>query len=152
MQRTDFGAMACSIARTLDVVGEPWSLLVLRDIYVGITRFDQIQADLGISRKVLTERLTTLTEQQVLFRTAYSTRPPRYEYLLTKRGLDLCDLLLIMVRWGDTWRAATDGPPVLHRHRACGAITHAVLRCPECDQPMSAADTDVLPRLGQQPE
>ena len=150
MQRTDFGSMNCSIARTLDVVGEPWSLLVLRDVYVGITRFDQIQVDLGISRKVLSERLTTLVEHQVLQRRPYSARPARYEYLLTPRGLELCDLLLVMVRWGDTWRAGSHGAPVLHRHRACGAITHAVLSCPECAQPMSAADTDVLPGPGQQ--
>jgi DNA-binding HxlR family transcriptional regulator len=86
MQRTQLGDMRCSIARTLDVIGEPWSLLILRDVYVGIARFDQLQADLGISRKVLTERLKWLVEHGVLARHEYSSRPPRHEYRLTSKG------------------------------------------------------------------
>src|SRR5215469_9000399 len=99
MQRTRFGEMACSIARTLDVIGEPWSPLILRDIYVGVGRFDRIQQDLGISRKVLAERLRWLVDSGVLERHRYSERPPRYEYRLTAKGLELCDLLTVMVRW-----------------------------------------------------
>jgi DNA-binding HxlR family transcriptional regulator len=87
MQRTNFGEMACSIARTLDVIGEPWSPLVLRDVNVGLTRFEQIQADLGISRKVLTERLNHLVEQGVLERGPYDRRP-RFEYVLTEKGAE----------------------------------------------------------------
>ncbi|MEP7024390.1 MAG: helix-turn-helix domain-containing protein, partial [Actinomycetota bacterium] len=90
MQRTQFGSMACSIARTLDVIGEPWSPLILRDVYVGISRFDQLQADLGISRKVLTERLKWLAEQGIVERREYSAHPPRHEYVLTAKGLELC--------------------------------------------------------------
>ncbi|MCU1659026.1 MAG: transcriptional regulator [Pseudonocardiales bacterium] len=148
MQRTKFGDMACSIARTLDVIGEPWSPLILRDIYVGISRFDQIQGDLGISRKVLTERLTWLVESGVLERRQYTSRPPRYEYALTGKGAELCDLLLIMVRWGDRWTAGKAGPPVLHRHRACGHVGHVELRCANCNQPVHATDIDVLPGPG----
>lgn len=88
MQRTAFGAMACSIARTMDVVGEPWSPLILRNIYMGVSRFDQLQQSLGISRKVLAERLRWLTEAGVLERREYSARPPRHEYVLTARGLE----------------------------------------------------------------
>src|SRR3954467_9075271 len=99
MQRTSFGTMACSIARTLDVIGEPWSPLVLRDVWAGLTRFDQIQADLGISRKVLTERLNHLVEQGVLERHPYDQRP-RYEYRLTDKGGELVDLLKAMAGWG----------------------------------------------------
>src|SRR4030088_3112604 len=99
MQRTQFGDMACSIARTLDVIGEPWSPLVLRDVYVGMSRFDQIQADLGISRKVLTERLNHLIDHGVLERLPYDNRP-RYEYRLTAKGAELVDLLMVMVGWG----------------------------------------------------
>src|SRR5580698_6249763 len=91
MQRTNFGDMACSIARTLDVIGEPWSPLILRDVWVGFTRFEQIQADLGISRKVLTERLNHLAE----------------------KGAELIDLLMVMAGWGDRWLAGEAGPPVL---------------------------------------
>jgi DNA-binding HxlR family transcriptional regulator len=143
MQRTQFGDMACSIARTLDVIGEPWSPLILRDIYVGMNRFEQIQQDLGISRKVLTERLKWLVESGVLERHAYSQRPPRHEYRLTAKGTELCDLLLVMVRWGDRWLAGEAGPPVLYRHRACGKISHVELHCSECGEPMRATDVDV---------
>jgi DNA-binding HxlR family transcriptional regulator len=148
MQRTTFSDMACSIARTLDIIGEPWSPLILRDVYVGIARFDQLQADLGISRKVLTERLNWLVENDVLERRAYMSRPPRYDYVLTGRGLELCDLLLVMVRWGDRWAAGGDGPPVLYRHHACGQISHVELHCSQCNQPMRAGDVDVLPGPG----
>ena len=85
MQRTSFGEMPCSIARTLDVIGEPWSPLILRDVWVGMNRFDQLQGDLGISRKVLTERLNHLVDQGVLERRPYDRRP-RHEYHLTTKG------------------------------------------------------------------
>jgi DNA-binding HxlR family transcriptional regulator len=148
MQRTDFGEMACSIARTLDVIGEPWSPLVLRNVYVGITRFDQLQQTLGISRKVLAERLKWLVERGVLERREYSSRPRRHEYALTPMGTELCDLLLVMVRWGDRWLAGEAGPPVLYRHHACGQISHVELTCSVCGEPMHATDVDVLPGPG----
>ena len=148
MQRTRFGDMACSIARTMDVIGEPWSPLILRTVYVGISRFEQLQESLGISRKVLTERLKWLTEQDVLARRQYSDRPPRHEYVLTERGTELCDLLLVMVRWGDRWLAGEAGPPVLYRHHACGRISHVELCCADCGEPMRATDLDVLPGPG----
>ncbi|MEV4134124.1 helix-turn-helix domain-containing protein [Dactylosporangium sp. NPDC049742] len=148
MQRTQFAGMACSIARTLDVIGEPWSPLILRDVYVGINRFDQLHDDLGISRKVLTQRLAWLVEQDVLARRQYSDRPPRHEYVLTTKGQELCDLLLVMVGWGDRWTAGDAGPPVLYRHHACGEIAHAELRCSHCGTPMRATDVDVLPGPG----
>lgn len=143
MQRTNFGEMACSIARTLDVIGEPWSPLVLRDVWVGLSRFDQIQADLGISRKVLTERLTHLVDEGVLERRPYDNRP-RHEYVLTEKGTELIDLLMVMAGWGDRWKAGTAGPPVLYRHHACGRIGKVDLRCNHCGEPMHAADVDVL--------
>lgn len=143
MQRTNFGEMACSIARTLDVIGEPWSPLVLRDVWVGLSRFDQIQADLGISRKVLTERLAHLVDEGVLERRPYDNRP-RHEYVLTEKGTELIDLLMVMAGWGDRWKAGTAGPPVLYRHHACGRIGKVDLRCNHCGEPMHAADVDVL--------
>lgn len=147
MQRTDFGGMACSIARTLDVIGEPWSPLILRDVWVGMTRFDQLQADLGISRKVLTERLNHLVEHGVLERRPYDRRP-RHEYVLTEQGTELIDLLLVMNRWGNKWLAGEAGPPVLHRHRTCGEISVVDLRCAHCGEPMHAGDIDPLPGPG----
>ncbi len=148
MQRTQFGQMACSIARTMDVVGEPWSPLIVRNIYIGIARFDQLQRSLGLSRKVLAERLRWLTERGVLERREYSTRPPRHEYVLTAKGLELFEVLMVMVAWGDKWLAGEAGPPVLYRHHACGQISHVELCCSECGEQMRATDIDVLPGPG----
>ena len=147
MQRTSFSGMACSIARTLDVIGEPWSPLILRDVWVGMARFEQLQADLGISRKVLTERLNHLVEQGVLERRPYDRRP-RYEYVLTRKGAELVDLLMVMKGWGDRWLAGEAGPPVLYRHHACGEIADVELRCDHCGEPMRAGDVDLLPGPG----
>jgi DNA-binding HxlR family transcriptional regulator len=151
MQRTQFGEMACSIARTMDVVGEPWSPLIVRNIYIGISRFDQLQQSLGISRKVLAERLRWLTETGVLERREYSSKPPRYEYALTDKGFELFEVLMVMVRWGDKWLAGAAGPPVLYRHHACGKVSHVELRCSECGEAMTARDIDVLPGPGSEP-
>lgn len=147
MQRTQFGEMTCSIARTLDVIGEPWSPLILRDVWAGVSRFDQIQADLGVSRKVLTERLSHLVEQGVLERRPYDARP-RFEYHLTEKGTDLVEMLMVMARWGDRWLAGEAGPPVLYRHRACGQIASVDPCCSRCGEPMHADDVDLLPGPG----
>jgi DNA-binding HxlR family transcriptional regulator len=148
MQRTQFGEMACSIARTMDVIGEPWSPLIVRNIFIGITRFDQLAESLGISRKVLAERLRWLTQAGVLERREYSDHPPRYEYVLTTKGLELVQVLMVMVAWGDKWLAGAAGPPALYRHHACGQISHAELRCSVCGEAMRATDIDVLPGPG----
>jgi DNA-binding HxlR family transcriptional regulator len=147
MQRTNFGEMACSIARTLDVIGEPWSPLILRDVWAGFTRFEQLQADLGISRKVLAERLSHLVDRGVLARRAYDQRP-RYEYVLTGKGAELVDVLMVMVGWADKWLAGEAGPPVLYRHHACGEISHVDQRCAHCGEPMHAGDVELLPGPG----
>ena len=148
MQRTDFGDMTCSIARTLHVAGEPWSPLIVRDVFVGITRFDDLRNDLGISRKVLAERLAWLVEQGVLERRPYSERPPRHEYHLTEKGRELMQVLFAMTAWGDRWTAGDAGPPVLLRHRRCGAITHAEIRCANCGDRLRAEDVEVEPGPG----
>ena len=147
MQRTQFGDMACSIARTMDVIGEPWSPLVLRDVFAGVHRFDQIQADLGISRKVLTERLNHLVAHGILERRQYDARP-RFEYHLTPKGTELVDLLMVMVGWGDRWLAGEAGPPVLYRHRACGEVSRVDLRCAHCGEAMHADDVILEPGPG----
>jgi DNA-binding HxlR family transcriptional regulator len=148
MQRTDFAEMTCSIARSLAVAGEPWSPLVLRDVWVGINRFDDLQRDLGISRKVLAERLKHLVEEGMLDRRRYSERPARYEYVLTRKGFEFVDVLIVMAQWGDRWTAGEAGPPVLRRHRACGEITRVELRCETCGEPVTSADVDVEPGPG----
>jgi DNA-binding HxlR family transcriptional regulator len=143
VQRTSFADMTCSIARTLDVAGEWWSPLILRDAHLGITRFDELHRDLGISRKVLSERLDRLVEHGVLERRAYSDRPPRHEYVLTDKGRELVDVLLAMVAWGDRWVAGEAGPPVLLRHDTCGELTHAEIRCAHCSGPLHAHEVTV---------
>jgi DNA-binding HxlR family transcriptional regulator len=145
MQRTRFGDMACSIASTLDVIGEPWSPLIVRDVWLGIRRFDEIRADLGISRKVLTGRLKFLVEAGVLAKEQYSERPVRSQYVLTAKGLDLVELLMVMVKWGDRWTAGDAGPPVLYRHQTCGKVAHVELHCSACNKPMSPDNIDLLP-------
>jgi DNA-binding HxlR family transcriptional regulator len=148
MQRTDFSQMVCSIARSLAVAGEPWSPLVLRDVWVGINRFDDLQRDLGISRKVLAERLKALVEAEMLERRVYSERPARHEYVLTAKGFEFVDVLMAMAAWGDRWTAGDAGPPVLRRHRSCGQVTQVELRCSACGEPLHSGDVDVEPGPG----
>lgn len=148
MQRTDFSDMECSIARTLAIVGEPWSPLIIRDVWTGITRFDEIQRELGISRKVLTERLAWLVERGVLERRQYSERPPRYEYALTPMGREFTGILMAISAWGDRWTAGEAGPPVLLRHRTCGQHVHAEVRCSHCGELLHGDDVGVEPGPG----
>ena len=122
----------CSIARTLDVVGEWWSLLILRDAFRGTRRFDDFQASLGLARSVLTARLNKLTEHGVLERRAYSEHPPRYEYHLTDKGRDLFPVIAGLLRWGDRWAPTPAGPPVVLVHDTCGNVITPVLTCPHC--------------------
>ena len=136
MAASTFSDLDCSIARTLEIVGSRWTLLVLRDLFGGITRFDAIQADLGISRKVLAERLASLEEDGVVERQTYQHNPPRYDYVLTRKGSELGSVLLAMIAWGDRWRSGAEGPPLLFRHEECGRITHAVAACSECGEPL----------------
>jgi DNA-binding HxlR family transcriptional regulator len=148
MQRTSFADMTCSIARTLDAAGEWWSPLILRDVHLGITRFDELRRDLGISRKVLSERLERLVGHGLLERRSYSQRPPRHEYLLTQKGRELVDVLLAMMAWGDRWTAGTAGPPLLLRHDACGELTHAEIHCARCNRPLHADEVTIEPGPG----
>ena len=106
-----------------------WSPLIIRNVFVGITRFEDQQRVLGISRKVLAERLDWLVQNEVVEKRAYSERPPRYDCVLTQKGQELADVLLAISAWGDRWTAGDAGPPVLYRHRGCGEMTHAEIRC-----------------------
>ena len=132
MQRTQLGHMACSIARTMDVIGEWWTPLILRDLFVGLSRFDDLRRDLEIATNVLTDRLATLAEHGVVERRRYQYRPDRYEYLLTDKGRDLFGVVATLVRWGDRWEAGPDGPPMLMVHDDCGLVTAPVLTCEHC--------------------
>jgi DNA-binding HxlR family transcriptional regulator len=124
--------MSCSIARTLDVIGDAWAPLILRDVALGISRFDVLQRDLGVSRKVLSRRLDELVEAEVLSPVPYQDNPTRHDYVLTEKGADLVLVLLAMQRWGDRWVFGEGGAPVVLRHETCGAATTAVLSCSAC--------------------
>jgi DNA-binding HxlR family transcriptional regulator len=143
--------MSCSVAQCLDVVGEWWSLLIIRDAMLGVTRFDDFQARLGISRNILTQRLNHLVARGILTRVPYSDHPPRSEYRLTDRGRDLWPVLTAMRQWGDAW-AAPDGPPLLIRHKACGEIVTAVPVCSHCGEPLDARAVRAVPGPGVAPE
>jgi DNA-binding HxlR family transcriptional regulator len=145
MARVSLDKMNCSIARTLDVIGDAWTPLILRDIAFGITRFDAIQRDLGISRKVLSERLSSLVEHGVLQRAPYQDKPARYDYYPTEKGADLAFVLLAMQAWGDRWIFGEDGPPILFRHESCGAIVAPVTSCSSCGERLEVADVTPLP-------
>ncbi|MDX6661883.1 MAG: hypothetical protein QOJ55_2705 [Solirubrobacteraceae bacterium] len=128
----------CSIARALQVVGERWTLLVLREVFTGQRRFEAIQRNLGVATNILADRLQTLVEEDVLERRALSDRSERSEYRLTEKGLDLNPVLLELMRWGDRWDAPAPGPPVTVEHQDCGHETHAVQSCSHCGGELTA--------------
>lgn len=147
MKRTSFAGMDCSVARTLEVVGEWWSLLILRDAFRGVSRFDDFQQNLGIARNVLTARLNTLVEHQILERSRYQERPERHEYRLTERGHDLFPVIASLLRWGDRWAVGPEGPPVVLLHEACGRDAQPVLTCSHCGSEVTARDIHSEPRI-----
>ncbi len=145
-ERTSFEDFACSTAQALEVVGEWWTLLLIRDAFFGVRRFEDFQRRLGLSRSVLTNRLNRLVAEGVLSARPYSTRPPRDEYLLTDKGVDLFPVLVALQQWGDRW--ASPQPPVVLRHRGCGQLSQPTLVCSECAEPVAAQDMTAEPGPG----
>jgi DNA-binding HxlR family transcriptional regulator len=139
----------CSLARALAIIGDRWTLLVLRDAFLRVRRFDDFQLRLGIARRVLAERLAGLVEHGVMEKVPYQERPTRYEYKLTAKGLALYPVILSLVHWGDAYYAGPEGPPVYHRHKLCNHRFRSVLTCSECGEPLSAKDVTV--ELGSSP-
>lgn len=129
----------CSVAKTLELVGERWTVLILREVYFGHRRFDEIADGLGIARNVLTQRLQRLVEDDVLSKVAYQERPVRFEYRLTDKGLDLWPVLVTMMQFGDRYYAP-DGPPVVLTHRDCGGTLDAHRACMACGARLTARD------------
>lgn len=140
--RSAYSLENCSVARTLEVVGERWTLLVLREAFYGVRRFDAIQRATGAPRNVLTARLKQLVEHGVLERVPYQDpgARQRYEYRLTSSGRELLPAVVALMQWGDRHLADADGPPVRLEHRDCGAPVHAVLACEHGHQDLSARD------------
>jgi DNA-binding HxlR family transcriptional regulator len=160
VQRTSFEDMECSVARCLEIVGEWWSLLIVRDAMLGVTKFDDFQARLGISRNILTQRLNRLVDNGVFKRVPYSEHPPRSEYRMTAKGRDLWLVITAMRQWGDRW-ASPAGSPVLIRHAGhhdtgqhdgCGQIVSAVPTCSGCGEVLEPRTVTPVPGPGASPE
>jgi DNA-binding HxlR family transcriptional regulator len=143
-----YDGQVCSIARSLEVLGERWTLLIVRDVLLGLRRFDDFQHSLGVARNVLTDRLARLVETGVLERVPYQQRPPRYEYQLTPMGRELAVPIVSLMHWGDRHLAGPAGPPRLTHHRDCGGTLQASLTCTACGQSVGAADMEVVPGPG----
>lgn len=143
MRWEELDQQPCSMARTLAVVGDRWTLLVLRDCFLGVRRFDEFEQRLGVTRHVLAGRLKKLVEHGVLAKVPYQQRPLREEYRLTEKGLDLHASILALVSWGDKHMADQRGAPIQHIHKACGQAMHPVTVCCECGEPIGARDIRV---------
>jgi DNA-binding HxlR family transcriptional regulator len=131
---------ACSVARTLDIVGEKWALLVVREVFLGDRRFDEMARRTGAPRDTLAARLRTLTAAGILERRPYSEHPARFEYHLTAAGRDLYPVIVTLMRWGDTYLAGEHGPPLVLEH-TCGHTLAAQVVCEACGEPVRARDT-----------
>ena len=144
----DYTGQVCSISRTLEVVGERWTLLIIRDVLLGRHRFDDLVDSLGITRTVLTQRLRHLIDEGVLERTAYQQRPERFDYRLTDKGRALLPVIAHLLWWGDTYYPEPDGPPRLLQHRDCGGLIEHHFTCSNCGAELSAQDINTAPGPG----
>src|SRR5580765_3632655 len=137
MRRTSFAEMACPIAQSLEVIGEWWTLLIIRDAFFGVTRFDEFQENLGIARNILTNRLDTLVAAGVMERQCYDEGRGRYDYVLTDKGRALWPVIVTLRQWGDRWMLGEGNEVTLLRHKDCGEITTGVLVCDHCGEPLA---------------
>ncbi|HEV7461182.1 MAG TPA: helix-turn-helix domain-containing protein [Solirubrobacteraceae bacterium] len=148
--RSRYSAENCSIRRTLDVVGEKWTLLVLREAFYGVRRFDDFARGVGCARNILSARLHTLVEEELLRREPY--REPgqrsRVEYRLTDKGLELFPVVVALMQWGDRWAVDPEGPPVEITHRDCGEPVAVTMTCAAGHGPLTARDTEAVPGAG----
>ena len=132
MLKSTYPGQVCSVARSLEVVGERWTLLILRDALLDLRRFDQFQESLGVASNVLSARLERLCAEGLLERRVYQERPPRHEYVLTEKGRALGPAVIMLMKWGDRYYAGEEGPPRLTLHRGCGGEVDDRLRCTRC--------------------
>ena len=146
MRRTRFSTWPCSVARTVDLLGDWWTPLVLREAFYGVHRFEDMQRNLSVSRNVLAQRLKRLVEEEVLKRVPYQDNPPRDEYRLTRKGRDLFGVVLAMMRWGDDHLSSAEGPPIEVVWRESGEVIRPLVIDEVTGQPIDPRQ--VLPRLG----
>jgi DNA-binding HxlR family transcriptional regulator len=146
--RHDYPGQICSIAKALEVVGERWTLLIVRDVMNGNRRFGELQKSLGVARNVLSARLQRLVEEDILERRPYQSSPERYEYFLTEKGLDLWPALVALLAWGDRHSPEPNGPPMLIVHKECGGEVNDRGICESCGKVLHARDARPLPGPG----
>ncbi|HEY3057982.1 MAG TPA: helix-turn-helix domain-containing protein [Chloroflexota bacterium] len=139
---------ACSVARAIDALGDTWSLLVLREMFLGAHRFDQLQEHLGIARNILAARLRRLVDGGILEKRQYAEHPPRFEYHLTAKGIDLYPVIIALMQWGDRYVADAPGGPIVLEHKVCGHLTSLVAACAECGAPVTAREMRARRRAG----
>jgi DNA-binding HxlR family transcriptional regulator len=143
-----YETQVCSIARSLEVLGDRWTLLVLRDAFLSVRHFEDFQRRLGVARNVLTDRLNRLVEEDVLQRVPYHERPVRFEYRLTQKGLDLWPVMMTLLQWGDRYYLEPSGAPVVVRHRDCGGQITSHLSCDKCGAELGPRDVVTEPGPG----
>jgi DNA-binding HxlR family transcriptional regulator len=148
MKVSDFPRDTCSVANALEIIGDRWAIHVLRESFLGVTRFEQFRRNIGVAKNILSHRLNTLVAGGVLERRLYSERPPRYEYRLTEKGLDLYSVLIELMRWGNKWTPSPYGPGVILEHRGCGKTIEPALACPECGEIVRPQDIRARPGPG----
>ena len=136
------------MARTVSVIGDRWTLLILRDCFLRVRRFEDFQARLGITRPILANRLKKLVAKFVLAKVPYQEGPLRYEYRLTPKGLALYPIVMAIVHWGDVYMSDRKGRPLLHRHDLCGKDFDPVMICSECGEPLEPKQVHVHPGPG----
>ena len=147
MRKTSLASFHCSVARTLDVIGEWWTPLIVRDAFYGVRRFEDFQRSLGLARNVLSGRLDGLVAAGIMERRPYEERPPRDEYLLTEKGRDLFPIIAALMAWGDRWTAGEAGPPLMLVH-GCGEPGTLRATCDKCGGPMDLTNIRPVPGPG----
>ncbi|MBB3087871.1 winged helix-turn-helix transcriptional regulator [Nocardioides albus] len=148
MRRKSFGTWPCSIARTVDLLGDAWTMLVLRELFYGETRFDGFATALGIPRSTLTNRLGLLVDEGLVDQREYQVDPVRHEYVLTDKGRDFFGVIAAINAWGDRWLSGEEGVPVVMRHESCGHDLDATVVCGSCDEPVRLDAVSVRPGPG----
>jgi DNA-binding HxlR family transcriptional regulator len=144
----DYPGVDSPVAKALEVIGERWSLLIVRAVMHGNRRFGEMQGNLGIARNVLSARLQRLVDEEILERRAYSENPPRYEYFLTQKGLDLWPALIALLHWGERYSPEPDGPSRLIVHKECGGGVSERGICESCGKVLTARDAIQVPGPG----
>ncbi len=146
MRWNDIQQIPCSIARSLAIIGDRWTMLILRDCFLKTRRFEDFQKQLGITRHVLSDRLKKLVTEGVLEKTLYQKNPKRFEYKLTEKGIDLFPILMSLVAWGDKWTDDDKGPPIIYQHLGCGHNTKMEMCCNVCGKPINPRE--IQPHIG----